>query len=270
MRAAVAALALAAPAGQTAQADSRLAAHYRLSVARIAVGTTEIEAVIGSSAYAATASGRASGVLRILVSGEGFVSARGAVIDGALVPARFTSHTRDEDETAEVVMTLDGGNVTELTAETSAANDARVPLAAEHRRGIVDPLSALMIRAAGDRDPVDAEACRRTLRVFDGRRRYDLALAFKRIETVEAKGFAGPAVVCAVAFRAIAGHRADSTLVKYLADGRAIELTLAPIAGTRLLAPFRLAITSMLGNMVIAATAFETTTTAPSPAASAP
>ena len=51
-----------------------------------------------------------------------------------------------------------------------------------------------------------------------------------------------------------------SALVKYL-DGREIELTLAPIAGTRLLAPFRLSVANMLGDIVIEATAFETSTT---------
>ena len=49
--------------------------------------------------------------------------------------------------------------------------------------------------------------------------------------------------------------------------GRDIELTLAPIAGTRLLAPFRLSIANMLGNMVIEATEFETTTTSAARAA---
>jgi hypothetical protein len=78
---------------------------------------------------------------------------------------------------------------------------------------------------------------------------------------VKAKGYAGPAVVCAVAFKAIAGHRVGSALVKYLGGGRDIELALAPIAGTRVLAPFRLSIANMLGNIVVEATTFEATTT---------
>jgi hypothetical protein len=251
------ALALVGPTAVSAPAESRLVAHYRISAAGIAIGTSAIEAVIGDSAYTMGASGRTSGVLRILVSGEGTVTTRGMVVDGALVPARFTSRTTDEDERAAVTMTLEGGNVKDLTAKTSAPGEARVPLTAEHRRGVVDPLTALFLTTA-EHDSVDAEACRRTLPVFDGRRRYDLALAFKRLETVRAAGYAGPAVVCAVAFRAIAGHRADSRLVNYLADGRDIELTLAPVSGTRLLAPFRLSITSMLGDMVIVAITFET------------
>ena len=38
-----------------------------------------------------------------------------------------------------------------------------------------------------------------------------------------------------------------------------MEIALAPVAGTRLLAPFRLSVVSMLANIVIEANQFETT-----------
>jgi hypothetical protein len=71
------------------------------------------------------------------------------------------------------------------------------------------------------------------------------------------KGYAGPVVVCAITFAPIAGYRTSSTLAKYLADGRDIEIALAPIAGTRLLAPFRVSVANMLGNLVVQANRFE-------------
>ena len=51
---------------------------------------------------------------------------------------------------------------------------------------------------------------------------------------------------------------ASSTLVKYLSEGRDMELWLAPIAGTRVLAPFRVSISNMIGNLVLQATTFQT------------
>lgn len=38
-----------------------------------------------------------------------------------------------------------------------------------------------------------------------------------------------------------------------------MEIALAPVAGTRLLAPFRVSVVSMLANLVIEANRFETT-----------
>jgi hypothetical protein len=67
-------------------------------------------------------------------------------------------------------------------------------------------------------------------------------------------------VVCAIAFRPIAGHRAGSALVKYLSGGRDLELWLAPLAGTSVLGPYRLSVANLIGNLVIEAVGYESTT----------
>src|SRR5690349_10790697 len=97
--AAMLALVIAALGG-TAHADSRLAAHYSVSVAGLTVGRTDVDVVVGSAEYTSAASGRASGLLRTLVTGEGTLGARGAVIDGRLVPASFSAKTAGDDETS--------------------------------------------------------------------------------------------------------------------------------------------------------------------------
>jgi hypothetical protein len=118
----------------------------------------------------------------------------------------------------------------------------------------------MLFYAAATGEGLSKEACRHTLPIFDGHQRYDLKLAFKRMDTVTAeKGYAGPIVVCSLRYEPIAGHSASNTLVKYLSEGREMEIALAPVAGTRLLAPFRLSVVSMLANIVIEANRFETT-----------
>ena len=67
------------------------------------------------------------------------------------------------------------------------------------------------------------------------------------------KGYAGPVVVCSLRYEPIVGHISSNALVKYLSEGREMEVALAPVAGTRLLAPFRLSVVSMLANLVIEA-----------------
>jgi hypothetical protein len=104
------------------------------------------------------------------------------------------------------------------------------------------------------------DACRHTLPIYDGRQRYDLKLAFKRMDKVTAgAGYAGPVVVCSVKYEPIAGHRAATPLIKYLSEGREIEIALAPVTGERLLAPFRVSVMSMLANLEIEANRFEAT-----------
>ena len=102
------------------------------------------------------------------------------------------------------------------------------------------------------------DACQRTLPIFDGLLRYDLKLAYKRVDKVTAdKGYAGPVVVCSVGYQPIAGHRAATALIKYLSEGREMDIAFAPIAGARMLAPFQVSVMSMLANLVIKADRFE-------------
>jgi hypothetical protein len=254
-----------------ASAGTRLDAHYAIKVARITVGKGEMLVTIGDSTFTVAASGQANAMLRFLTSGEGVLRTTGTVVEGKLTPASFTLGMMSNEKKDTVDMTIDGGNVTTLNAKTSATDREHVPVTDADRTGIIDPLTAMLIRVDGMGDTAVAEACKRTLPIFDGHRRFDLALSFKRIEQAKAgKGYAGPVVVCAVALRPIAGHRRDSALFKYLTDGREIELVFAPVAGTRLLAPFGVSISSLLGNLVIEAIDFAVTTvqtSTPAPAA---
>jgi hypothetical protein len=245
---------LAATVPAMAQAQGRLEATYTVSLARIPIGNATAAAEFGDARYAASASGRASGMLRVLASGEGRLTTNGVLVEGRPAPTEFIASTTTDDDTLDVKLTIEAGNVTALSASTPKPNPDRVELTEAHRRGIVDPLTALLIPAP---DGVSEKACERSLPIFDGRRRFDLKLAFKRMDTVKAeKGYAGPVVVCSVTFQPVAGHRASSAMIKYL-RGRAIDIGFAPVAGTGMLAPFRVSVANMLGNLVVQATRFE-------------
>jgi Protein of unknown function (DUF3108) len=242
-----------------AQAQGKLDASYTISFARIRVGDITATVVLGDSEYAISARGHAGGVMKLLVDGEGSFTTRGTIKHGHPVPATFTSKIVSNAESSDVTMVLDEGTVKELAASPPPGRE-RVPVTETNRQGIVDPLTAMLFSAAAASDGLSQEACQHTLPIFDGHQRYDLKLAFKRMDKVIAeKGYAGPVVVCSAGYEPIAGHRASTPLVKYLSEGREMEIALAPVADTRLLAPFRMSVVSMVANLVIEANRFEAT-----------
>jgi hypothetical protein len=250
---------LMAALGDHAHGEGTLDAIYTISFARIRVGDITASVVVGDSEYAISARGRAGGVMTVLVDGEASFTARGAIKDGHPAPTTFTSKILSNAETSDVTMVLDEGSVKELAATLQPGGD-RVPVTEANRHRIVDPLTAMLFSAAAAGEGLSSEACRHTLPIFDGHHRYDLKLAFKGMDKVTAeKGYAGPVVVCSVSYEPIAGHRPSTPLVKYLSEGREMEVALAPVAGTRLLAPFRVSVVSMLANLVIEANQFEAT-----------
>jgi len=251
-------IALGAVGTSSASAQVRIDAQYALTMAGVAIGKLTWQTRLSPSDYAIVANGRITGFLSLLVSGEGKVSVIGQIRDGRPQPDSFVSMVVREDEKVNVRIGFEGSRVRELQVEEPPLESDRVPIPEAHKVGVIDPLSAFLI--PGGDDPMAAEGCMRTLAMFDGRRRYDLALAFKRTDHIKGdNGARKMALVCSIKFTPMSGHRSSSQLVKFLAEGRDIEVWLVPVIGTRLLAPVRLSVASLLGNMVLQATQFETT-----------
>lgn len=251
-------------------AQGRLEARYTASVAGIPVGRGSWVIDIEPNQYTAAASGRVVGLLKILSNGEGTVAARGGIDGSRLTPAGYSSRVTVDGKVDEVRLALTAGAITEAAVEPPAppAPD-RVPIADAHRRGVLDPMSAQLMVVGGSADPVSPEACRRTLPIFDGRQRFDLTLTFKRFDKVKAeKGYQGPVAVCMVTYQPVAGHRPGRAAIRYLMATRDMEMWLAPIAGTRVLVPFRASVPTLIGQAMLEATQFVTVPQA-SPANSA-
>jgi hypothetical protein len=127
-------------------------------------------------------------------------------------------------------------------------------------------MTAAIMRVPGNGDTFVPQACNRKLAIFDGRMRYDLQLSYKRLDRVKSeKGYQGTVVVCQVRFAPIAGHVPNRPVMKYLVELRETEMWLAPIAGTRLMVPYRVLLPTVMGMGVLEATQFVTIAQAPRP-----
>jgi hypothetical protein len=128
-----------------AQAENNLEATYTISFARVRVGDITATVVLGDNEYAISARGRAGGVMKVLMDGEGSFTTRGTITDGHPVPTNFTSKIVSNAETSDVTMVLDEGSVKELAA-APLPSSGRVPVTEANRQGIVDPLTAMLFR----------------------------------------------------------------------------------------------------------------------------
>lgn len=246
--------------GGGATAQGRLDAQYVVTLAGVPIGQGAWIIDFRADQYIATANGKTTGLLRIFANGEGATTARGHVNNGRPIPSSYTSRITTDRKSEELRITLAGGSVKEFSINPpSPPNPDRIPVTEAHRHGVADPMSATLTHVAGTADPVSPEACNRTVSIFDGRLRYDLKLAFKRMEVVRSEGgYQGPAVACAVYFVPIAGYVPERAAVKYLVAQRDMEVWLAPVAGTRIVVPYRLSVPTPLGLGLLQATRFVT------------
>jgi len=250
---------LAASASGDVQAQGKLEARYTASLAGIPIGKGVWVVDVSDDQYTAAANGRTTGILQVFSGGHGSVAGRGTV-NGKPLSSDYASTVVVDKKIDTIHIAVNGGNVKDFSAEPQwPPTPDRVPVTDAHRRGILDPMSAWLMPVPGNGDTVKPDACRRTLAVFDGRGRFDLALSFKRMERVKSeRGYEGPVVVCAVQYVPIAGHRPNRAAVKYLMAQRDIEVALAPVAGTRIVVPYRISVPTALGPAVLEATQFVT------------
>jgi hypothetical protein len=253
------ALALAIPAMPgLASAQGRLEAHYTMTLAGLPIGQGSWVIDISDSQYSSVASGGTTGLMRAFTGGEGSTAAQGTLQGGRPLLSTYAATIKSSKKTDEIRLTVNNGRVKDLKLDPPRDTDAeRVPITDEDQHGVLDPMTASLVRSPGTGNPLTPEACQRTLAIFDGRLRYDLQLAFKRMDKVKAdKGYEGPVLVCAVYFSPIAGHIPSRAAIKYISRLRDIEVWLAPIAGTRVLVPFRAAGPTPIGPAVLEATQF--------------
>ena len=239
-----------------ALAQGRVDAQYEVTLAGIPIGKGAWVVEITDDQYSASASGKTTGLISMMGSGDGSGGAVGRVVKGALVPANYNV-TMNTNKRVEVLkIALAGGNVKEFTIEPEPpVNPDRIPVTEAHKRGVVDPMTGSLLRVPGTGDPVSPEACALGQSVFDGRMRYDLKLEFKRMETIKVdKGYQGPVVVCGITFVPIAGYVPDRAAIKYLKAQRNMEVWFAPVLGTRVLMPYRVMIPTPIGTGMLQAT----------------
>jgi hypothetical protein len=232
-------------------------ADYGISLLGLPLGSANIKGVVNPSGYKIDMTSRLSGLAGAFTGGKGGGSASGGVSNGRIVPSAFAVTAASSSETRTVRVSLPGGNVAAASIEPPLDEKIdRVPVLDAHRRGIVDPISALLMPVPASAADQSA-ACNRTIPIYDGAARYDIRMSFSGARQVTTNGYSGPAMICAVRYVPISGHRSERKSVKFMAENRDISVWLVPVGGTSMMVPYRVSVKTMLGNAVIEASRFE-------------
>jgi hypothetical protein len=245
-----------------AAAQGRLDAEYMVTLAGIPIGHGNWVIDVSDNQFTANASGGTVGILRFFSQGHGTGSSQGAMNAGQPAPTNYdytaVKDNKEKSGVDDVHIVFAGGNVKDFTVDPPVGpHPDRILITDADRHNVLDPMTSVLNVVSGTGDPVSPQACARKVAIFDGRIRYDLRSEFKRMETVKAeKGYQGPVVVCAVYFIPISGYLRDRYAIKYLAALRDTEVWLAPIAGTRMVVPYRFSLPTPVGTGVLQATQF--------------
>jgi hypothetical protein len=247
-------------AATPAEAASTLEARYTVTFTGVTLGQGSLVVEVNEDGYSAAGSAMVAGLLQMITGGKGTAAARGQIVNGRILPISYSGNSESNERSQEVRLSGAAGTIKDVHVEPKRPPTSdRVPLKDEHRRDVVDPMSASIMPVPGDGPVTGPDACKRTLPIFDGEYRYDLVFSFERTDSAreikEMRGYSGPLAVCRVEYRPIAGHR-QRRQVQELSENKDIFVWLAPIEGTRIVMPARVSFGSKLGAFVVQATHF--------------
>ena len=196
----LAALSLSAlAAGSAAQAadnwPASMRALYDVNFNGFNVGSLEFVSQAEHQSYTLVANAKLSALLGA-IKWDGQTRSFGLMAKEAPKPAAFTLDFRTNLGVGSTRMGFDDGTVTNVAhLPPAVVHPEAVPLRRDHLKGVVDPLSAVMVLSRGS----STNPCERRIPIFDGRERFDLVFTHKgdmRVTEQLPSGQPGIAVVC--------------------------------------------------------------------------
>ncbi|NLH82662.1 MAG: DUF3108 domain-containing protein [Phyllobacteriaceae bacterium] len=258
---AIASIALIFAVAAPAAAGTTVEATYAATLAGFPVGAGDLTfSTTETGDWRADVAAQVKGLAQIVANRQATATASGHAAARTLTSKDYDLKIDGGAEPNHVDMSFAGTNVksVEATELHYPGWDRRVPLLAEHKKGVIDPLGAFVVPLAAGQDPMDKANCDRTARVFDGRVRYDLRMTYGTRMEVQGKrgGYAGPALVCAVAYRPIAGYRPLSPEEERFERNLEFSIWFVPVGDARMMIPYKVVVGTPFGLLQVYAHAF--------------
>lgn len=254
------AMVIAVPAWSTAGADTTVKASYVATLAGFPIGSGTLDFGYGAGGdFRATVDAQVRGLATMVANRTASATATGKATGNQINSLAYQLAIEGGPEANLVDMAFAGGAVKQLEATELhfPGWDRRVPLLPEHKKGVIDPLAAFVLPLAAGRDPLDNANCERTARVFDGRVRYDLRMTYgAKMEVMGKEGYSGPALVCAVAYKPIAGFRPLSPAEEKFERNLEMSIWFVPVAGVHVLIPYKVVVGTPIGLLQVYARDF--------------
>jgi Protein of unknown function (DUF3108) len=238
-------------------AYDHIEARYVIRLLGIPMGTAALSGSVDEQNYSLEITGRLTGIATLISRARGAAKASGHIDKDRILPLSFATTASNTQMTRTVRMSLTNGTVKAVDIFPPFEElPGRVPVLEEHKKAVVDPLSALIMPMISHN--LSAASCNRTIAIYDGWTRFNINLTYAGEKEVSSSGYNGPVIVCAARYVPIAGHRPEREATKFMVDNKDMEVWLAPLSGSNISVPFKISVATMIGTTVIEALEFQT------------
>ncbi|MDB5562183.1 MAG: hypothetical protein JWN11_1601 [Hyphomicrobiales bacterium] len=189
-----------------------------------------------------------AGLGQLVASGTAKVNVSGSSSGNRLGSEKFALQTVARGETFAINIQYARGNVSSFVVEPPIVNNIdRVPIERSQLSGVGDMLSAFVIKGGA----LDKSICDRKMQIFTGVERFTIGMRFDANDTATSPrtGYQGPVVLCSIRYIPISGHFTTSEMTNYLANSDHILIWYAPMRATGYFIPYRVLLTTSVGDL---------------------
>lgn len=230
---------------------SEVKALYDVNFNGMNVGTYEFNSTQEGHSYKLTSNAQLSLLLGAL-HWSGATEAIGHLAGDTAKPQKFGFEYKAQSKAGSTHMAFTDDTVTQVLHNPPAKiKEGMVPVQAQHLKGVLDPLSAILALSRG----TSGNPCTRRIPIYDGTQRFDLLLSPKGQASLQDSNQSGQPTagyVCRVRYIPIAGYKPDES-TRYLAHNNDIEIVLRPLPNANIFVPYSVTVPTMAGNATLIA-----------------
>jgi hypothetical protein len=223
---------------------------YAMRMWGITAGELRYAATVTPDGYSAESSQRAKGIVRALVKNrqDYHSTVTGVLVDGAPRPVKYR---HEGGKRHRIVNVTYGRDKVAVAVNPAFPSQGDPPATQAQELEAVDSLTAYLtlIMAPGANGP-----CPRTLKVFDGRGRFDLEFSTAGADTVRTIAWKGKTIRCTIVYKRISGFDPPEPGERRVFE-RPLTIWFAPL-DNGLYAPVKIAAPTNYGEAVIVAESF--------------
>lgn len=247
-------LAIGAPASlQAEEAEQIFSADYSVSLFGLQVARSSFTSTISSDAFAIEGSLSSAGIAQIFDDTKGTTAVSGHFSGEAVRPQSYLVRYTSGKKNKKTEITFSEGAVASTENDPPLKTRKNwVALAEGDLAGVADPLSATLVKS-----PSLEEVCDRTLKIYDGEMRADLALSKVSSEALWPDGYEGEAVTCQVRFMPVSGYKKRDKSLEFLKNKSKILIAFAPLGTTGVYAPVQASVSTEIGTIRVEAERLE-------------
>jgi len=248
------ALAIGAALVSPVSADTTATASYVVNLGGTIIATAKFDLSQTGGSYDLKLAASVTGIAQLVASGTVRASSVGTTTGDGLRSTGFDLTTQSGGQTFSDTVQYQGGGVTAFIIDPPIVNNIdRVPIERSQLSGVNDMMAAFILRGS----KLDKSLCSYNAHVFTGIERFDLNFSYAKDDVATSKrtGYQGPVVLCHVDYKPISGHYTTSELTNSLAQSDRILIWYAPLRDTGYFIPYRVLLTTSMGDLSLVLTA---------------